>query len=51
MGLELVSDKLVRRADEMKDLDNLAVAGHRAASGECDRRAHRQNHQREEGGG
>ena len=34
-----------------RHLDDLAVARHRAAGGEPDRRSHRQDHEREEGGG
>ena len=51
MGLELPGDEPVGRADEMQHLDDLAVARHRAAGGEPDRRPHRQDHEGEESGG
>ena len=50
MGLELPGDERVRRADEMEDFDDLAIARHRAAGGEPDRRAHRHDHQHEKSG-
>ena len=48
MGLELPGDERVGRADEMQHLDDLAVARHRAAGGESDRRRHRHDHEGEE---
>ena len=36
--------------DEMKDLDDLSIARHRAARGEPDRRAHRHDHEHEKSG-
>ena len=49
--LELLGDERVRRADEMKDFDDLSIGRHRAARGEPDRRAHRHDHQHEKSGG
>ena len=39
MGLKLPGDESVGCADEVEDLDDLAIARHRAARGEPDRRA------------
>ena len=50
MGLELPRDERVRRADEVQHLDDLPIARHGAAGGEPDRRAHRHDHQHEQGG-
>ena len=50
MALELLGDEGVGCADEMQDLDDLAIARHRAAGGEPDRRAHRHDHQHEKSG-
>ena len=51
VALELAGDVGIGGADEMQHLDDLARARHRAAGGEADRRAHRDDHQGEQGGG
>jgi hypothetical protein len=50
MGLKLLGDERVRRADEMKDFHNLSIGCHCAACREPDRRAHRHDHQHEKSG-